>query len=61
MMMMITIIFYNGVNIDFPECDDSSNSPTTQSVFRDLSKQIASVDPLIKDISDLFKEESTQA
>ena len=55
MMMMITIIFSGGVNIDFPACDDSSNGPTTESVFRDISKKIASVDPFIKEISVLFK------
>ena len=47
-MMMITITFFDGVNIDFPACDDISDGPTTESVSRDLGKQIASVYPFIK-------------
>ena len=59
--MMITIIFSDGVNIYFLACDDSSDCPTTELVFRGISKQIASVYPFIKEISALFKETSTQA
>ena len=57
---MITIIFYDGVNIDFPVCDDSSNGPTNELVFRYISKKIVSVDLFIKEISALSKGNSTQ-
>ena len=60
-MMMITIIFSDGINIDFPTCDDSSDGPTTELVFRDIIKQIVSVYIFIKEISALFEGNSTQA
>ena len=48
MMMMISMRFSDGIDIDFLVCDDSSDGPTTEFVFRDLSKQILSVDIFIK-------------
>ena len=51
----------NGIDIEFLACDDSSNGPTTELVFRYLSKTIVSVDIIIKEILALFEGNSTQA
>ena len=58
---MITMRFSNGIDIDFLVCDDSSDGPTTELVFRDIIKQIVSVYIIIKEILALFEGNSTQA
>ena len=59
--MMITTRLSNGIDIEFLACDDSSDGPTTELVFRYLSQKLVSVDIIIKEISALFEGKSTQA
>ena len=51
----------NGIDIDFLACDDKYDGPTTELVFRDISKQIVSVDIFIKEILAFFEGNYTQA
>jgi hypothetical protein len=53
--------FTDGNNIDFPAWDYEDDSPRTESVFRSLSDETATVGPFIKEISALYEGNSTKA